>query len=852
MQELQAIEQLRLLGYKDGDIVNYRTIGDTEAETGKLSETYPIIPARLFHLNQRRNIYAVVNSGGNRDAEITQCRAIFYEHDDLSKDEQLGLWQSLCLPEPTFQVDTGGKSIHSYWTLSEPITPDKWRSIQSDLLNFSDGDRSIKNPSRVMRLAGFHHHGSGAVATIVSRSGTTYSYGELRSIIPSVMILSEPKERSIDIENNSSLPPIPIERCLSKSHRDKLSGMAEGCRDNTAIAIARDLIGVATVVPKLEFDYRGHNYCVEVAGDPYQLFVGFAVRCSPSLTQRDIDRIWKSANNYAPSPAIADFDALKNCLRSWAKECLPSREVLVGRKSKRSISADAISLYESLASKLGLELVIDEEGEIESRLMKLTLDLYKKVGENLKLNLMTRDYEYLGKFIDLNHAKFWIAAMLGYDATTESCILAIHQVGEKHSYHPVNEYLEKVRSIEPDFSLLENAATQFLGNSDPLANRMLMKKLIAAVARVKSPGCKDDTLLVLQGAQGAKKSTFLKVLAGADWFCDDIRDLDNKDELAKLSRNWILELAEVDYLMGRKEVESFKRFLSTTTDTYRPPYGRANIRIDRTCAFFATTNKTEFLTDPTGDRRYWVIEVMGKIDCEQAQAHRDTIWATALAAYERGDTWWLDEADDNARASDNFKYRDSDPWLDEIIGGCSNLPTTLHGAGEYIKVSQIFDQLNLTSIQRDRKSSNRVVKVLMELGFGSKVVKIQGKAQKVWYREIAPDIIEARETEVEEETKVDVSVAGNVVEVVEASEKQNMVGDVQSEIFSREKAENHRCLRIGDRVQYFGADKTCQRQYAGVLIVKEVRGETYACLKACGTGLTSWIDREDLTVIVSN
>jgi hypothetical protein len=859
LEEFQAsaIDQLNLLGYKKGDKVCYRAI-ETNAAPRKLQATHPKIPAELVRLNQTHNIYIVVNSGGDKDRDITECRAIFYEHDDIPKAEQLLLWQALKLPEPTFQVDTGGKSIHSYWVLAAPIEPVKWKILQTDLLNFAHGDKSIKNPSRVMRLAGFSHQMTGETATIVTRSGKTYSYEKLRSIVPVAEIKPRVKVQSI---GSGDLPPIPIERCLSRSHRDSLTGRSEGSRDNTAIAIARDLIGVAAVVPNLEFNYCGKHYRVDVEGDSYQIFCEFGRKCTPSLTEADLDRIWKSANSYAPSPAIEDLDALKNCLRSWAKACLPAaKSPTTGRKSKRAISADAIGLYESLAAKLGLELVINDDGEIESKLMQLTLKLFEKVGQNLRLNLMTRDYEYLGKQIDLNHAKFWIAATIGSSATTEDCILAIHQVGEKHSYHPVNEYLERVRtSTQPDFNVLENVATYFLGNSDPLANKMVMKKLVAAVARVKQPGCKDDTLLVLQGAQGAKKSTFLKVLAGADWFCDDIRDLDNKDELAKLSRNWMLELAEVDYLMGRKEVESFKRFLSTTTDTYRPPYGRANIRIDRTCAFFATTNKSEFLTDPTGDRRYWVVEVMGKIDCEQTAAYRDIIWATALAAYERGDTWWLDEADDSTRASDNFKYRDSDPWLDEIMGSGSDLPTIAHSTGEYIKVSQIFDRLNLSSIQRDRKSSNRVVKVLMELGFVSKVLWIDGKSQKVWYREssvpnnsplpsdkilsnaqnpatatllpILPTLsnnigsnikreqIEVKAKDLDDicnsalpeklgnESKRGKSVATTGIHDLPNSVQIGMVGEVGKE------------LKIGDKVRYSGDDKACQRQYAGVLTI---------------------------------
>ena len=62
-----------------------------------------------------RSVYSVVNDGGVSDSEITNCRAIFCEWDDKPIDWQITAWKELGLPEPTFQVLTGGKSVHSYW-----------------------------------------------------------------------------------------------------------------------------------------------------------------------------------------------------------------------------------------------------------------------------------------------------------------------------------------------------------------------------------------------------------------------------------------------------------------------------------------------------------------------------------------------------------------------------------------------------------------------------------------------------------------------------------------------------------------------------------------------------------------
>lgn len=158
----QALTHLGALGWQPGEIVPLRFFfptGDPRKATDKgrnLPGTFPDLPWNQMEdlQSQGRGCYFVVNGGGHRDADVTLGRAIFYEHDTLSKDAQRALWQPLGLPAPTIQIDTGGKSVHSYWRFSEPIPVDQWRLLQADLLELADADRSIKNPSRVMRLAG--------------------------------------------------------------------------------------------------------------------------------------------------------------------------------------------------------------------------------------------------------------------------------------------------------------------------------------------------------------------------------------------------------------------------------------------------------------------------------------------------------------------------------------------------------------------------------------------------------------------------------------------------------------------------------------------------------------------------
>ncbi len=135
-----------------------------------------------------RGVYIVINDGGDTDDSITSCRALFCEWDDRPKEWQVNAWRELGLPEPSIQNDTGGKSIHNYWILSEPITPAHWRIIQTRLAEHCDSDRTLKNPSRVMRLPGTSHMDGtgqpGEQCAIIHTSGQTYSIEQLEACLP--------------------------------------------------------------------------------------------------------------------------------------------------------------------------------------------------------------------------------------------------------------------------------------------------------------------------------------------------------------------------------------------------------------------------------------------------------------------------------------------------------------------------------------------------------------------------------------------------------------------------------------------------------------------------------------------
>ena len=135
-----------------------------------------------------RGIYVVINDGGDKDIEITTCRAIFCEWDDRPVEWQVTAWQELNLPEPSLQVATGGKSIHNYWIFDAPITPDQWLPLQARLLDYTEADQTTRNLARVLRLPGtFYADGTGTLTdkvTVIHNSEKYYTYEKLDSAIP--------------------------------------------------------------------------------------------------------------------------------------------------------------------------------------------------------------------------------------------------------------------------------------------------------------------------------------------------------------------------------------------------------------------------------------------------------------------------------------------------------------------------------------------------------------------------------------------------------------------------------------------------------------------------------------------
>jgi len=226
--------------------------------------------------------------------------------------------------------------------------------------------------------------------------------------------------------------------------------------------------------------------------------------------------------------------------------------------------------------------------------------------------------------------------------------------------HPVRAYLEALNW--DGTPRLEHWTSQYLGAAPTeLTHAMGGLWMISAVARIFRPGVKADHMLILEGEQGARKSTALKILAGEEWFTDELPDLGSKDAAIHMQGVWIVEIAELDAI-GRAEVSRIKAFLTRTTDRFRPPYGRHTVEIKRQCVFAGTVNPDTYLRDETGNRRFWPIRC-GDIDVKGLARDRDQLWAEAVVRFKAGAIWWLEDKNLLKAARDEQEKRyQSDAW----------------------------------------------------------------------------------------------------------------------------------------------------------------------------------------------
>lgn len=258
----------------------------------------------------------------------------------------------------------------------------------------------------------------------------------------------------------------------------------------------------------------------------------------------------------------------------------------------------------------------------------------------------------------------------------------------------------------------------------PYVRSISRKVLIAAVRRVRKPGCKFDTMLILENEQGKNKSSAIRILAVRDeWFSDQLPlAAGAKEVIERTAGKWIIEAAELH--TRASDVEHLKVFMSAQTDgPVRLAYARFPTHRDRQFILIGTTNGSSgYLKDQTGNRRFWPVAIEA-FDLEALRRDRDQLWAEAIARETAGEPIVLEEELWPAAAVEQERRRESDDWEDVILEQLDiDAPEVTACPADWIWKALKIEQAS----QKNPTHSGRIRRIMERLGFKAKV--------RVWVR----------------------------------------------------------------------------------------------------------------------
>jgi predicted P-loop ATPase len=292
----------------------------------------------------------------------------------------------------------------------------------------------------------------------------------------------------------------------------------------------------------------------------------------------------------------------------------------------------------------------------------------------------------------------------------------------KKQVHPLKDYFEKL--VWDTTPRLDKWLTQICGAPDNVyTNAVGRKIMVAIVKRVYEPGCYFAQLPILEGAQRIGKSRLVKSIGG-DWYASiNLQTHDTRQVIEDMYGKSVLEIEELAGF-NKQDVEFMKAFISRTTDRARLSYARVSRDYPRQSVMIATMNPdaggNHYLTDSTGNVRYWPIPCSGKIQIDAFLDVRDQLFAEAVHLYRRGESLWLDAESENEMAILEQQERMvEDPWQ-EMIGKWLEDKAKLYSTQDMTTTKIAMDCLEIPRERVHRSVQIRIGRIMVNLGWTRK------------------------------------------------------------------------------------------------------------------------------------
>ena len=623
----KAVEKIRAgLVYHDGDKLS------GEHKYGSVEEVWPWVQKRN---QQGCGVFVCIqemdDSGKRETKNFVRVRTCV---NDLDRGEPPTPYPDK--RQPSFSVQSSKHGRHDYYLVDECSLP-AFLEIQRGFARDWNGDKQIADPTRVMRLAGTFHRKTTTpfLVTVSAPDGDIIVYTE--ATLAEAFAASTVKagatvqpQTGLSLANvNKAIETLrPKARYTLDQVRDALTYLREEADDRATwikygLALKRDFGDAAKSVwiewasyssefDENDTDYRWETLRTDATDSP--ITVGSIITAAKEKGWKpkgeiEIESRWPVTRNDKPDAGSTDnvvffLDEIETT--PWYNEF--NRKTYVRDRS-------------------GTDRCLDDDVMRDLRLQMHT------AGCRVPNELFTETVLWLAK---------------------------------KQTAHPPRHYFTECQKKWDKKPRLDTWLTIYAGVEDTPYTRSVGRKwLVAAVRRVRDPGCKFDPMLVLEGPQYAGKSKLFRTLA-AEWFTDSVELGDDQREVIENTANALIVECQEMSGIGRREIEAVKAFCSRQSDRARAAYGRFVSDVPRQFVLGGTTNDSRYLMDKTGNRRFWCVAV-GEMDLAALERDRDQLWGEAATYEAQGDRIYLTTEEFDLATIEQSKREVIDP-IEERIG----------------------------------------------------------------------------------------------------------------------------------------------------------------------------------------
>ena len=285
---------------------------------------------------------------------------------------------------------------------------------------------------------------------------------------------------------------------------------------------------------------------------------------------------------------------------------------------------------------------------------------------------------------------------------------SVKSVGEKN--HPSVGENDYIRELAQTVRVKGGEQEQMLWHL------YLKKWLVGMVASWISDDVVNNVILVLIGEQGAYKTTWFNYLLPPPlkqyFYTKTNANRMSKDDILTLAQYALVCCEELD-TMRPAELNQLKAAVTMPSIDERAAYAHYHEHRKHIASFCGTGNNTQFLSDPTGNRRWLPFEVESIVSPRDHPFHYEGIYSQALALYKSGFQYWFTKEEIQELNRHNRQFET--PRLEhELVDLYFRKPTDSE-LGEFMSVARALQMISNGISQK--LSAVNVGRAFSDLGF---------------------------------------------------------------------------------------------------------------------------------------